>query len=173
MAVLIVIAAVVIMAALWFFIRETLDGDPIFGLGIAAFTLVGGSVLGSLVALIATLSLSPIVGYHYTYQSQPLVTLTDERNSLGGQFFLGTGYISEGAVYTFYTDDGGYRSMHQTGVGGVRVYEDSPKPYVVWETGCESDHPGIVFCVGSSSRKLVEIHVPPASIKTGISMGAR
>lgn len=117
--------------------------------------------------------LSPASGYTIATRNSPLVTLTDERSVTGGTFFLGSGVIGTDPSYTFYTEDGGYRTMHQENARTVKVYEDTDAPYAVWTDGCVPHHPALVWCFnrGSDTNRLVEIHVPAHSIKTAIVMG--
>lgn len=152
------------------------DGDLLFSLifpGFFAGTVIAGLTL--LVLGIGHPTMRSITGYHYDYTNRPLVALTDERSATGGTFFLGTGFIGTDASYVFYTaDDDGARLMSQVDATNVRVYEDSDAPYARYRDQRVLDHPEWVplsSWVGPAVPRLIELHVPPKSIKTGINLG--
>lgn len=143
--------------------------------------LIGGAATATgmfIVMLIATMLGFGIGGYHWTYLNAPLVALTDERSSTGGSFFLGTGVIGTNASYVFYVaGEGDAKAMQQVDAYGVLVYEDSTTPYARYRECKVAEHPAWVPLPSIDDHcdrpKLVELHVPPQSIKTGINLGVQ
>lgn len=167
----IVLGSIVVLVAVGLFVSAALDGYVLDGLGEAVGALFFGSLIALLLGIFGVVALSPLVGYDSIMRQEKLVALTDERTSLGGSFFLGTGTINEKATYTFYSvEPNGARRLHQEDAYDIAVFEDTDDPYVVIEDGCVSHHPALVECVPRGPT-IREIHVPKGSIKTGIKMG--
>jgi hypothetical protein len=140
-----------------------------------AFMSVAGTAAAAVLMFFVSVPIGAVFGYDTPTENQRLVSLTDEHNAFGGHFFLGSGVIGSDPAYTFYTvEKGSARQLHQEKASDVNVFEDTTDPYVVWASDdCVSHHPLIVWCVPISHRRLLEIHVPSGSIKTGIDLGVK
>jgi hypothetical protein len=165
---------VAIAVAVWIYIIANAieRGMAVFfgGFCITAATII--------VLLVADLILEPLTGYHWDYYNVPLVAITDDRSETGGSFFLGSGSIGTDTSYVFYTaNPDGSHTLYQTKAHDIKVFEDTDKPYARYEGQQVLDHPNWVPPLASwlhfHHAELVEFHVPPHSIKTGINLGVQ
>lgn len=105
------------------------------------------------------------------YETNQILALQDATVT-GGSFFLGIGTIDGEPTYTLYEADGGSRELVAVKAAGVKVFEDSPEPYLVRFTGCELSAPWFASCL-SNKGEINEIHVPPGTIRTGFELDAK
>lgn len=127
-------------------------------------------IAGGLLGIIAYILVSVAVNHTPIYENHELLNLQDGTETQGS-FFLGIGYIDGVQLYSYYQNKGDWFEWKSTKAKGVKVFQDSDRPYVVQESDCISHARWLVDCV--TDGRVTEIHVPPHTIKTNFVLDAQ
>lgn len=118
----------------------------------------------------------PFTGTAYDTHRNNLEVIADSPG-VSGQFFLGIGGVATQLTVSYYqATDYGYsqpRSVTADGGTDVRIYEDSPTPYVI-KRFPHSAHEwvGSLFN-GTNTKGVYEFHVPAGTIKRDYTLDAK
>jgi hypothetical protein len=164
-----IFSVIIALAVLIFFIREAIELEALF------FLAISGIVVSAVVFVGVWMARTLLIGnlllhQEYSYAKVQLASLQDGTPATGS-FFLGSGYVDGDPTYFYYTKQGNAYLYNSTDASGVRVYEDTDKPYLMQQNDCKTDTEWLADCM--SFGPVTEIHVPKGTVKSNFILDSK
>lgn len=103
-----------------------------------------------------------------SFRTFEVVALRDGTGQSGG-YVLGTGSNDTTGRFMFYRRDGDAVRLENVDADGIRLFEDTDRPYVVQFTGCHLKPDWLAPCF-SDAPVFTELHVPKGSVRNKIDL---
>lgn len=142
------------------------DGFEAFFVGM--FSLFGAALAGAAVFFAGTGLANLAFDHKDHYERLNLVAIRDG-SGVQGAYVWGSGGIGSTGNYMFYYQDGPAKRLANVDGSRVNLFEDSQDAYAINYTGCDLSQSWVAPCFTNGGR-VVEIHVPPGSVKTQVDL---